>query len=403
MKLNRNTLCAALLVAALGGAQAQEAVRPEVGKPLKAAQEHLKAQRFKEAMARVREADAVGGKTANEQTLIERMRLSAALGAGDNAAAEKAFEALEGSKKLSQADQLKIMESLAGGYYRSKDFAKAMQWAQRYLKEGGGNQSMRQLVLQVQYESGDFASVAKTLQAEVAADEKAGRTPGEDRLQLLAYSQQKLNDNAGYVATLEKLVTHHPKKNYWADLISRVPRKPGFSDRYTLDVYRLRLATDTMSGANDYMEMAQLAVQAGYPAEAKKIVQQGYASGALGKGPEAERHKRLSDLVDRHVAEEPAKVESALAEANAARNGDALVAIGFGDVVGGKPDKGLKLIEQGIAKGQLKRPDEAQLRLGIAQLRAGQKAKAQKTLRAVKGNDGSADLARLWALQPGAA
>ena len=68
----------------------------------------------------------------------------------------------------------------------------------------------------------------------------------------------------------------------------------------------------------------------------------------------------------------------------------------------GQAEKGVELIEQGIAKGQLKRPEEAQLRLGIAQLRAGQKAKAAKTLRAVKGNDGSADIARLWALQAGA-
>ena len=124
-----------------------------------------------------------------------------------------------------------MIESLAGGYYRAKDYAKATQWAQRYLKEGGTSQSMRQLLIQAQYESGDFASVARTLQAEVAADEKAGRVPPEERLQLLAYSQQKLNDTVGYVNTMEKLVAHYPKKDYWADLISRVQRKPGFSDR----------------------------------------------------------------------------------------------------------------------------------------------------------------------------
>ena len=37
----------------------------------------------------------------------------------------------------------------------------------------------------------------------------------------------------------------------------------------------------------------------------------------------------------------------------------------------------------------------------MAQLRAGQKAKALNTLRAVKGADGTADIARLWALQAG--
>jgi hypothetical protein len=386
----------AALVFALA-AHAQDAVRPEVGKPLQAAQDHIKAQRFKEALAKVREADAVANKTAGEQTLIERMRLSAALAAGDGASAERAFEAL--GNKLPQAEQLKIMESIAGSYWRAKEMAKATQWAQRYMKEGGTSTSMRQLVLQAQYEAGDFANVAKTLQADIAADEKAGKAPPEDRLQLLAYSQQKLNDNAGYVGTIEKLLVHYPKKDYWADLISRLQRKPGFSDRYALDVYRLKLATGNLTATNDFMEAAQLAVQAGASKEAKKIVEQGYASGALGKGAEAERHKRLAALVDKKIAEDEAALAQSLADAKAARAGDALVTVGFQAVMQGRADEGIKLIEQGIAKGQLKRPDEAQLRLGLAQLQAGQKQKAQKTLRAVKGSDGSADLGRLWALK----
>ena len=48
---------AALLVAALctaAPAGAQESVRPEIGKPLQAAQEMIKAQRFKEALGKVR-------------------------------------------------------------------------------------------------------------------------------------------------------------------------------------------------------------------------------------------------------------------------------------------------------------------------------------------------------------
>jgi hypothetical protein len=389
------------LVLVTGPAVAQEALRPEVGKPLQAAQEHVKAQRFKEALAKVREAEAVSNKTAAESAMIERMRLSAALGAGDNDHAVRAFEALVAAGRLPQADQLKLMESIAGGYYRSKNNAKALQWAQRYLNEGGSSPAMRQLVMSAQFESGDFAGVARQVQAEVAEAEKAGRTPAEDRLKLLAYAQQKLNDDAGYAATLERLVAHHPKKEYWADLIARVQRKPGLSDRYALDIYRLKLATGNLTDTTGFMEMAQLAVQAGYPAEAKKIVEQGYASGALGQGPEAARHKRLADLVDKSITEEQQALARALEEANASRSGDPLVAVGYKLVTQGQAAKGVGLIEQGIAKGQLKRPEDAQLRLGLAQLQAGQKAKAVKTLRAVKGADGTADIARLYALNAG--
>ena len=60
--------------------------------------------------------------------------------------------------------------------------------------------------------------------------------------------------------------------------------------------------------------------------------------------------------------------------------------------------KGVQLIERGIAKGGLKRPEDAKLLLGQALAEAGQKQKAVQTLHTVRGNDGSADLARLWAL-----
>ena len=64
----------------------------------------------------------------------------------------------------------------------------------------------------------------------------------------------------------------------------------------------------------------------------------------------------------------------------------------------GEADKGIALIEQGIAKGGLKRPEDAKLLLGMAQLQSAKnKAKAAQTLRSVQGNDGSADIARLWA------
>ena len=47
----------------------------------------------------------------------------------------------------------------------------------------------------------------------------------------------------------------------------------------------------------DYMEMTELALQVPLPGEAKSIIDQGYAKGILGTGPEASRHKRLQDLV----------------------------------------------------------------------------------------------------------
>ena len=74
------------------------------------------------------------------------------------------------------------------------------------------------------------------------------------------------------------------------------------------------------------------------------------------------------------------------------------MAIGLTYVYEGNAAKGLPLIEAGIKKGGLKRPEDAKLRYGEALLHAGRKDRAGQVLREVKGTDGTADVARLWIL-----
>ncbi len=392
---------AAFLAAALGlggGAFAQETLRPEVGRPLQAAQDLIKAGKYREALGKVREAEAAGARNANETYLIERMRLAAASGAGDADTAARSFEALSGSGRVSAADKLRMTESIAVSYYRSQQYAKAMQWSQRYLRDGGTSPAIRTMLIQSQYLSGDYAGAIKELMVEIQAADRAGTPPPEDRLKLLLNAASKQGDNNAYVFAMEKLVTYYPKKEYWVDLLSRMQRKQNFSDRLSLDAYRLSLATGSMSAPADYMEMAQLALQADLASEGKQVIDKGMSSGALSTGPQAERAKRLKALVDKKLAEEVASRPEDERQAAAAKSGDPMVSLGMSYVFSGQAAKGVQLMQQGIAKGGLKRPEDAKLHLGIAQLVAGDKAKAQATFKTVQGADGTADLARLWAL-----
>jgi hypothetical protein len=142
-------------------------------------------------------------------------------------------------------------------------------------------------------------------------------------------------------------------------------------------------------------------LQAGLPHEAKRIVDQGYKAGVLGSGAEAARHQRLRDLAEKQVGESAAQLARQATEAAAEKEGDGLVKVGYAWVSAGDVDKGLAMIQQGIAKGQLKRAEEARLRLGMAQLQSPKtRAQAAQTLRSVKGTDGAAEIARLWTIVP---
>ena len=397
MKSLRALTLALIAAGCVNVAQAQ-AVRPDVGKPLQAASDLLKAGKAREALAKVREADAVGGKNAQEQLMIDRMKGAAAQRAGDNGTAIQAFEAVFNSGKLGGSEQAQVAETLAFAYSQNRDNAKAAQWANKAQQLGSSSPQLKQLQAYLQSQSGDYGAIAKDSAAAVSAAEQAGRRPAEDDLLRLADAYQRTN-NPAYMATLAKLLSNYPKKDYWNALLGRLPRKPGFSDRFALDVLRMKLATGNLAKTEEFMEMAQLSLQSGYAAEAKVVVDKGFASGALGTGAEAERHKRLRDLANKQDAEIRANLEMNIAAATAAKDGNDLVQVGTVLASMGQAEQGAALIQQGIAKDGLKRPEDAKLRLGQALAQSPKtRAKGQQTLRSVQGTDGAADLGRLYAV-----
>jgi hypothetical protein len=394
----RTVIAAAALALLAGLAHAQ--VRPEVGKPLQEAANLLKANRAKEALAKVRDADAAPNKTPAEQLTIERMRGAVAARAGDSATAIKAFEAVFAGSRAGSPEQAQAAEQLAFQYSQTRDWTRTREWANRAKQLGGNAAELDKLLAFVNAQSGDFALIAKDAQAAIEAAEKAGRRPEEADLLRLADALRRSGNNAGQAAVLEKLVTHYPKREYWAIVLGRIQSNPGFSQRLTLDVMRLKRATRTLETAADYSEFAQLALQDQQAGEAKQVLDEGFAAGILGKGAEAERQQRLLTLTNQRAADAPRALAEAEKEAAADKDGNNLVRIGFGYSALGQHDKGIALMQQGIAKGGLKRKDDATLHLGIALHRAGQKQRAAQVLRTVGGTDGTADLARLWLRVP---
>lgn len=391
-------LTTALLAAGLISAAMAQGVRPEVGKPLQQASDLLKAGKAKEALAKAREADAVAGKTPAEQLMIDRMKGAAAQRAGDIGAAIAAFDSAMASGRLSSPEQAQIAESMAFAYSQQKNWAKTTEWANRARAAGSNSAQLNQLIAYVQSQSGDYSQIFKDAQAQVNAAEQAGRRPAEEDLLRLADAAKRLNNNAAYSSALEKLVLYYAKKEYWNAHLSSLQRKPAFADRLGLDVMRLKLANGLITKTEDFMEMAQLALQAGLPVEAQKIVDKGYAAGALGAGDQAERHKRLKDLVAKQQAESAAGIERAAIEAAAMKDGNDLVKVGTVYASMGQLDKAVELIEKGIAKGDLKRPDDAKLRLALALAQSPKtRAKGVQMLRSVGGTDGTADVAKLYA------
>lgn len=386
-RLKRMMAVTALGAAALLGRPAlpADALRPDVAKPLAAAQELYRAHKYRDALGKIAQAAAVPNRTPYETTVVEEMRGAAAMAAGDSGTAAQAYESVLNSGRLSGDDEQRTTAALAGIYFQQKNYPLAIRVAQRYLKAGGSDPEMRTLLTQSYYLSNDCAPLVNQLKASTDAQANGGHAPDEGQLQMLATCAQKVKDGNAYRGALGLLVAYHPSPAYWDEMVTAIRGNPGYLPSLDLDIYRLRRATGSLTTANAYMEMTQLALVAGSPAEGKQVIDQGFASGILGKDAQADREKRLQALAAKR-AQSGADATTPAAPIDA----------GMNLVFAGHAQQGLTMMEQAIAKGGLEHPDAARLRLGEAYYVAGQKARALQVLRTVKGTDGSGDLARLW-------
>jgi hypothetical protein len=282
---------------------------------------------------------------------------------------------------------------------KAKELGNAATWYQRYFQAGGTDLATRTALAQAYYFNNDFANAQKATSQAIEAYNAAGQAPTEALYQLLYSCATKQNDAKAAAAAIEQLVAAYPKQDYWLDLIQRTLKKPGVSGKLDLDIYRFEDAAGLLTKTNDYIEFAELAIQAGLPGEAQTVVDKGYKANLLGQGAEADRHGRLRDMAKRSVDSDKSGLAAAETEAGKKPDGTGLVNTGLDYYGYGQYDKAITLIQAGIAKGGLKSVDEAKLHLGIVQLAAGKKPDAVATWKSMKAGEPSDDIARLWLIK----
>ncbi len=363
---------------------AQVNLRSEVAKPLQAAQEAIQSKQPEEALKKIQEARQVAQLTGAEKMLLERLSVVAAMNAQKFDLAASSLDYLLQSKDLPEVDRLTLMETMVSVSLRTKDYPRVVEWARRYLQQGGTNPRIRLALMQSLAVQGAHQEVLKEMPAKLQADAAAGKLPDEAELRMYAFSQQHVKAEAAYVKTLTELVKRFPSQAYWGDLLNRIPRQAGFNARYQLDVFRLMDATDNLEDAEDYADVAQVALKAGLPHEAQRM---------LDKVAQPASAASLKKQVQQRVAEDDKAMQ-----AIGPNSEDAVLLAQWADVQLSKGawKAAVPACEKALAKGGLRREAETRLHCGIAMLKSGQTDAAKSMLLSVTGDDTATRLASLW-------
>jgi hypothetical protein len=380
---------------AAGNVQA-ETVSKGIAKTLQSAQTASKAKKWSGCLSDLKQAEGAGGLTPYDTYIINELRGFCAFSSGDSATALRAYEANLSSQYATKASMPGRIKALMQINYNARNYAKAIEYGQRAISNGTADSDVYTLIAQSYYVQNDFKNTRDFAGRWIADQEKRGQTPKQNALDMYVTACMKLNDAACTSTGFEKLVSYYPNPDAWANLMQALFKAS--DEASMLQTYRLATEVGAMRNGDDYTEMAQLALEKGLPAEAQAAIEAGFARKAFVEQRDVDRNNRLLANAKGKVAADKAALAQRDKQAAAGKSGDADLAVAESYLSYGQYAEAVAAAQRGIAKGVTSAAN-AQLVLGLAQYKAGNKAEAVKAFKAVKGTDNLARLAKLWSLR----
>jgi tetratricopeptide (TPR) repeat protein len=332
------------------------------------------------AIELLKQADAIPNKNADDSYIVNMLRLNSAISLQDNAMIEQSLEGAIASGKLSADDEAKFRRNLGAMALQRKDYGKAQTEFEKLIAMNPNDPSLLVEVAELQRRQGQNQKAVATLQQGIATQEKAGTKADESwyrRALAIAYDAKL---PAEVTSTSLALVKAYPSPTNWRDVLVIYRDTTRFDDQGNLDILRLMRANSALAGERDYAEYAETASLRGYPGEAKAVIEEGIAKGALkSTTPFA---KEVLAAVNPKIAGDKASLPGLEKEARAAANGRAALGTADAHLGYGNYAKAAELYKVALQKGSV---DAATVntRLGFALGKSGDKAGGQAALSAV--------------------
>ncbi|HJW40498.1 MAG TPA: hypothetical protein VJ476_04615, partial [Rhizomicrobium sp.] len=266
-----------------------------VAKALQPAQKLLEAKDYKGAMDQIKLAQALPDQTPFDTYTINNFLGSAAIGLGDYATADTAYEAMADSPAMPDADKPTTLRNAALLANQAKHFDKAIKYGTALLALGGPpDPTIIGMLSQAYYFSNDFANAESFAQKAIDAT-PAGQAPPRSALEIKLSSQNKAKQIDSAFQTMEIYLTYYNDADYWGEIIDFGLGVKGLKDMEALHIYRLRLASHAHGDPSSYTLPANLCLQQNMscPAESVMFLEAGSVGGGdLAKARAAEARDR---------------------------------------------------------------------------------------------------------------
>ncbi len=388
---------AALVLVALPAdsvAQSQGGWRKELADKAQAAQDAGKKGNYSEAIRLLKEAKAKAPLSPQEEQGINELMIWAASGAKDHKLVLATVDERLATGRVTGADLTRKLRLKATTQYTLKDYRGAAATFDKLAAQGALTADDLTLLASAQVALSDFGRASTTLEKAIAANDKAGRSKQNAKLLAMLYSAySKTNNEVKAGQTLQRWFAAAPSAETFKYLANSYEVSSGRDPVVMINVYRLGATKGVLAG-DQFVKYAETALDLSSPGEAVAMLEKGMAAGAIKK--DVRNNKVLADAksqVDRVKATLPQQE----AEAKAIQTGEPEAKLATAYFTLKNYAKASEAAQRAVAKGNLKRPDDVNMVLGISLANSKKPAEAKKAFTAAAAaNAKSRGVADLW-------
>ena len=247
------------------------------------------------------------------------------------------------------------------------------------------------LKAQVFYQLQRYKEMVPTIQSAMQIAEKRGKPIKEDWYVLLnfAYFQQ---EDYRQVRDIQKILLENwPKKRYWFSLAGAYTELG--EDQNLIAAYDAAFTQGMLEKESEFVTMAQLFMQREVPYKAGKLLEEKMEAGVVKK---TEKNYRLLSQAWTLAQEDEKAIPALQQAASLSGQGELEIRLGNSYLNIGEYEECAKAVRNGIRKGGLKNPDNAQISLGMCLYNLRQYGDAKSAFRSAARSQKSARIASQW-------
>lgn len=333
-------------------------------------------------------------KTADDRFIIGNVMIDAASKANDQGAQRRGVDIMIESGSIT-GPELGKFQFFAGRFsYAAGEYDKALTQLNAAKASGHQDPQLAILIADASFKANKPTEGLATLRQAVDAELAAGRKPDEAWLKrgLAAAYQGKQPDQVAWWS--QASVKSYPTPQNWRNALLIYRDGAKLDPQSDLDMLRLMRATKALSGERDFYEYANTANERGLPGEAKAVIDEGRAAGAIGSDTAAV--KEIYTIASGKVKADQASLASGEKAAATAKDGKSAASTADAYLGYKNYTKAAELYALALTKGGVD-ANQVNTRLGIALALGGQKPAAKEAFAKVTGaRTGVADYWELY-------